>query len=227
MGDRTYVDEERPDQAGRGIQDRAASGCGAPPSGISPVSSTQLAGSRRRLVVLGAVLLAIIFGVAGLLIAARRSADLAESEQAMTNLAQVLAEQTSRTIHSVDLTLREIVDRLPIDEARPDSVTRWISRTTFDLLVDRRNGLPQADAFILVGADGHLLNSSRGFPAVSLDVSDRDFYRHFSTLDDRGVFISVPVKSYTTGKWTVCLSRRVNDAHGAFTGIVLAAVTLS
>jgi diguanylate cyclase (GGDEF)-like protein len=223
-GDHTTAGGELPGPASMGNQ----AGPGAKIADLSRPPPTQLARSKRRLTILGASILAIIFGVAGLLIVTQRAAVLAESQQAITSLAHVLAEQTSRTLQPVDLTLREIVSLLTTAGApTPDGATNWTSRTTFDLLVDRLKALPQVDALILVGPDGHVLNFSRGFPAASLEVSNRDYYRHFSTRDDHAIFVSVPAKAFLSDRWLVFLSRRVNDAHGTFAGIVVAAVTLS
>jgi diguanylate cyclase (GGDEF)-like protein len=239
MGDRIDVVEERFEPANRGIQVRVAPVSGAPAEGQTLTPPMRFERTRRRLIVLGACLLILIFGVAGLLIATQREADLAESQGAMTNLAQVLAEQTARTIQPVDLILREIANRLapgngllpvgsPPIEVDPDGVVaEGGSKTTYEMLADRVKSLPQVDVLMVIGADGHLVNASAGFPAVALNVSDRDYFRYLSTHDDHTVFVSAPVKAYLSGKWVVVLSRRVNDAHGAFAGVVNAAVTLS
>jgi diguanylate cyclase (GGDEF)-like protein/PAS domain S-box-containing protein len=228
MGEQTDIGEARRELADADSQGHASQGSDARPAGLSRSAPRQLARGKRRLIILGVLILAVVFGVAVSLIATQRAADLAESQQALTNLTQVLAEQTSRTLQPVDLTLREIVDRLTQGEAKTSpGVINWGSRAMFDLLADRLKGLPQVDVLMVIGADGGMLNYSGGFPATPLNVSNRDYFRHFSTLDDHTVFVSAPVKAYLSGKWIVILSRRVNDAHGAFAGVVNAAVTLS
>ena len=203
-------------------------GSGAPPTGPPSGTAAHVAQITRRLIILATVLIATIFGLTGLLTATQRADDIVANERATDDLAQVLAEQTSRTIQPVDLTLREIQGRLTTASAEaPDSLTGWSSKATFDLLVERLKGLPQVDALMLTGADGHLMNFSRAFPPVSLDASKRDYFQFLSTHDDHALFVSAPVKGYLAGKWTVFLSRRINDPHGAFAGVVMAAVTLS
>ena len=101
------------------------------------------------------------------------------------------------------------------------------AKAAFDMLTEKLKGLPQADALFTVAADGQMMTNSRGFPTAPLNLADRDYFRHFITLDDHSVFISAPVKSQMSGSWTVYLSRRLNGAEGTFRGVVAAAVTLS
>jgi hypothetical protein len=61
-----------------------------------------------RFAVLGAVLVSAIAAAAGWLIATRRGDVIAENRAATGELAQVLAEQTARTLQPVDLMLRTI-----------------------------------------------------------------------------------------------------------------------
>ncbi|MGD0102614.1 MAG: EAL domain-containing protein [Rhodopila sp.] len=183
----------------------------------------------RRLIIVGAVLVATIGGAAGLLITEQRAASLAEAEQATANLSRVLVEQTSSSMQAVDLALREVVGRLTSNGTSTAATLTELegSRATFDLLVEKLKGLPQADAFFVVGADGRQMTNSRGWPTAPLDLGDRDYLRHFVTLDDHAVFISEPVRSRMSGLWSVYLSRRFNGARGEFAGVVAGVVTLS
>ena len=183
----------------------------------------------RRLILVGVLLLAGIGGIAHLLITGQRATTMAETERATTNLARVLAEQTSNSLQAVDLTLREIIARLTSTGASdPDAVSASAgTKATFNLLVERLKALPQTDALMVVGADGRMMANSRGFPATTLDLSDRDYFQYFTTRDEHAAFVSAPIHSYMTGLWSVYLSRRINGAQGEFAGVVAAVVTLS
>jgi diguanylate cyclase (GGDEF)-like protein len=195
---------------------------------ILPTIRRQFSRASSRLVIIGAVLVSVIAGTAGWLILEQRDADLAEGQRATANLAQVLAEQTSRSLQPIDLSLREIQSRLTNSGIlNHDNVLGWGSKATFDMLVEWVKGLPLADALMVIGADGRVVNFSRAFPPVPLNASTRDYYLYLSTHDGHALFVSAPAKSYLQGAWTVFLARRVNDPQGAFAGIVVAAVTLS
>ena len=211
---------------GAGITYRPTVGDAEPTlSGLPRATLVQIARIRRRLIVVGVSLLVAIFAATGLLVAMQRANALAEGERTTANLVQVLAEQTSRMLQPIDLTLRELEGRLAaITLDGPDG---WRSKALFDLLVERVKGLPQVDALMVIDADGQLVNLSRGFPPALLDVSRREYYQYFSTHDDHALFVSEPLKGYLAGRWTVFLSRRINHSNGAFAGVVMAAVTLS
>ncbi len=179
----------------------------------------------RRLLAIGAVLVAAIAGTAVWLGSSQRAVALADTRRATANLGQVLAEQTARTLLPVDLTLRQIQDRM--EKTGPDIVATLGSAATFTMLADRLKGLPQADALVLVGADGRLANSTRGFPPRPFDLSGRDMFRYFSTHDDRTIYVSQPVKTLATGAWTVYFGRRINGPPGVFAGYAGAAFTLA
>ncbi len=180
----------------------------------------------RPLAIIGALLIGAIAVATGGLIMDRRTDDLAENQRGAAELAQVLAEQTSRTLQPVDLMLRALQQSL-IGAIGRDPADRswWRSRVTFDQLTDQLRTLPQADALAIVGADGALVNYTRRFPVPALDLSDREYFRYLSSNDDHGLYVGAPMQTRPDGIWTIHLARRVNDGDGAFAGVVVAAVT--
>lgn len=193
-------------------------------------SLMRLSKTTRRLVVVGFAVVASLACVTAWLIVAQRAANLAEKWQANADLAQVLAEQTSRTLQPIDLTLRELANRLSGPTPDPTSAgaaSGLASKATFDLLVERQKTLPQTDALSVIGPDGRVKNLSRGFPPVPIDASERDYFQYLKAHDDHGLSVSLPVRSYLEGRWVVLFARRINDEQGQFAGVVVALVTLS
>jgi diguanylate cyclase (GGDEF)-like protein len=195
-------------------------------NGNSPIGFAGIGG---RFVVIGVILVAAIAGSAAWLMSVQRTSDLAENRRANANLAQVLAEQTSRSMSPVDLTLRQIQGWLKTAGPQtPDAFNQYPgSRAMFDMLSGQMKGLPQVDALVVIGSDGRLVNTSRIFPAPPLNLSDREMYQYFSAHDDQGVFVTAPVKTLIQRIWTVYLSRRITGLQGEFAGIVAAAFTLT
>jgi diguanylate cyclase (GGDEF)-like protein len=190
---------------------------------------TARTGVNRGLAAVGVLVLLAIAAVTAALISSRRAEALDDSRRATANLAQVLAEQTSRSMQTVDLTLREVAARLASTAAHTGETLSEVvaSPATFDMLVDELKGLPQANAISIIGPDGRVQNTSRQFPTPPHDSSDRDYFRYFGSSDDHGDFVSTPAKSHSSNDWMVFLSRRINDAHGQFAGVVVAALSLS
>jgi diguanylate cyclase (GGDEF)-like protein len=181
-----------------------------------------------RFAVLAAVLVGGIAVAAGWLVITRYSDVVAENRAAAGQLAQVLAEQTSRTLQPVDLMLRTMQERL-MNTAGPSAATvsQWSSKATFDQLTEQLKSLSQVDALIIIAADGRLVNYTRKYPAPAWDLSVREYYQYFRTHNDRGLFVGPPIQTFDDKIWTVHLARRVNDGAGEFAGIAAAAVTIA
>jgi diguanylate cyclase (GGDEF)-like protein len=91
-------------------------------------------------------------------------------------------------------------------------------------LSSRIAGLPHIAALSLQDRNGNLINFSRSWPAPSINVRDRDFTRVLLAANAPKTFISEPSLSQTTGKWTICFSRRFESPDGQLIGIVLSTV---
>jgi signal transduction histidine kinase len=146
---------------------------------------------------------------------------------AVRNVGIVLAEQTSRYVQVVDLVLQEIQSRVAALGVRsPDELAQSFGTGSVrDSLRERLKNLPQANAFSVLKADGHLLVSSRG-QIGDLDLSDRDYYRHFIESGASGPFISAPLNSRITGTATVYLARRISGPNQNLLGLAVGAIDL-
>ena len=177
----------------------------------------------------GVLLILLLAGAVALTIWRLRNDALEDARRDTANLALVLGEQTSRAVQAVDLMLRDLQDTIAQYRATDaaDLKTKLGTQGVHHLLRDRLARIPQADALTIVGADGKVVNFSRRWPTPDLDLSDRDYYRHFRDVDDAAIFISEPARNRTDGQWTVYMVRRLNGAGGSFLGVVLGAVPIS
>jgi signal transduction histidine kinase/DNA-binding response OmpR family regulator/HPt (histidine-containing phosphotransfer) domain-containing protein len=184
--------------------------------------------SSRRLSLVGLVLAIVTLVAAGLAVWDLREDAIANYQEDMANLGVVLREQTTRSFQAVDLVVQETREKvLAAGVETPDQFNRLMATEGIhDFLRERIKNLPQADSVALVSAEGRIVNFSRFWPVPSTDVSDRSYYPYLRDHDDPGVFISEPVKSHTSGAWTIYLVRRVNGPHGEFLGDVTGAIRL-
>ena len=152
----------------------------------------------------GALLVAVTIVAAGLTIWDRRGETIASYRREIANLGTFLAELTARSMQAVDLVLKEVQAKVSAANVRtPDELKRSMgTEQVHRFLTGRQAVLPQARAVGLVGADGTLLNGSRRWPIPVIDLSDRDYYRHFRDHDDAGIFIGQPRPDRVTGTWT-------------------------
>lgn len=151
-----------------------------------------------------------------------RTTALASARRDTTNMSIALAEQTSRTIQSVDLVLREIqTHTAALDLRSPEQFREQMAGADVQrLLADHLRNLPQADALALVDAQGRLLNWSRGTPVRQADLSDRDYYQHLRDHAETGVYVSGPKLGRTSHKPVLLIVRRIDAPDGTMLGLV-------
>ena len=188
-----------------------------------------LSSASKRLIAVGAGLLLTMVAAVTITMWDMRSVALTDVRQNVGKLGIAIAEQTTRSIQAVDLALDELRKDILADGIdTPERFRAELQNISLhNVLRQRDDALPQADAFTIIGADGKLVNFSRQWPIPQTDLSDRDYFRYFSTHDDPGAFISAPVQNRGNGGWTAYVVRRVNGPSGNFLGMVLGALDLS
>jgi diguanylate cyclase (GGDEF)-like protein len=175
----------------------------------------------------GILIVAAVAAVGGTIWQLRADA-IEEAQRDTANLAIILAEQAERSVQAIDFVVRELQDdiqRMAFDS--PETFEAALADEGIHRrLAARLTRLPQADALALISARGTSVNSSRSWPAPAADFSDRDYVQHFSAADDPHAFVSAPVKSRVTGRWTIYLARAINSPEGKLLGVILAGVEL-
>jgi diguanylate cyclase (GGDEF)-like protein len=185
--------------------------------------------SHLRFIVIGIVLIATIVAATISLIFVLRSDAIAAYRTATMNLGNGMSQQTSQAISSIDRALHEIEVGLTSDSvATADAIGLAMqSRASFDLLGSSSQRIPFLDGLAMIDSHGIVQNSFGSAVAIDRDVSQQDFFINFSANNDRNSFVGAPAKSKVNGKWNAILSRRINDPHGAFAGIVAAEISLA
>jgi len=144
---------------------------------------------------------------------ARRAADARK-------LAHILTQHASRTIEAADLVLQGIVERLENGIDQPDQIARMNN-----LMAGRVRSLTQLREIVALDRDGYWRMASIS-PLPSYSNADRDYFAFHRDHADKGLRISEPIFARRVGRWTIALTRRVNDRSGNFAGVVLAAIDL-
>ena len=144
----------------------------------------------------------------------------------IASLGIAFAEQTSRSLQAVDLVLDQIEDRvLGSGIATHGQFEQLLAgKKWHQFLADRVRRLPQADALVLIGPDGRLINASRRWPASAADFFARDFIAHFSLHGEPISFIGAPGKTRSSGRRMIFVARRISGPGGEFLGAVAATI---
>jgi diguanylate cyclase (GGDEF)-like protein len=165
----------------------------------------------------------------GLTIWGLRSDAIEASAKDAGNLALVIAEQTSRSIEPLDAILGEIQEHsiaLGIETA--EDFRRMLASEHVHLLLKNKLAfLSHAAVIALTDVTGQRINSTRRWPPASASFAERDFVKHFQSGEARGLFVSLPSVSKTTGQWTIYFSKPVYGTGGAFTGVATVGIELS
>jgi PAS domain S-box-containing protein len=155
-----------------------------------------------------------------------RASALDSTRRDMTSLDLALAEQTSRTIGSVDLVLSDIQARAAEQDLRTPEQFRDAMGGADGrrLLAGFLRTLPQAETLSVVDAQGRLLSSSRDVSAPPLDLTDLDYQRYPRSDDRMDVAIYQRRQGGTGDQPLVLLLRPIDAPDGTRLGLAIGAI---
>ncbi len=147
-------------------------------------------------------------------------ATLTATDRELGNVANALAEQTAWSLQAVDLLLLDTANWYRAEGASLPS------RDIDAALAARVAAVKQVRQVSIMDADGDLRHRSREISAPGLNFADRSYF--IAQRDDPGVgmFMSELLTTRSEGRSAVIFSRRLEDAHGRFAGVVVANVDL-
>ena len=161
-----------------------------------------------------AVLILLAWWQVFALVADGRTRELESAERDLGNLTRVSQEHASRTLRSADQVIRFVQSRyLEIGDR-------------LDLAALAAKGVIDTEIFNQVG-----IINAQGIYVLSnlpikerLDLSDREHFKVHVAADTGELFVSKPVLGRASGKWSIQLTRRINQPNGAFAGVVVVSI---
>src|SRR5712691_3153318 len=167
-------------------------------------------------VLLGALMIGLIWSGLFLHLQVERSDAERAAVQNSDNLARAFEEHLSRSLKDVDRSLKIMRSRYM---RYPDELDfrSWLRNSQlFD---------DQTVQAGVIGPDGLLRLSSIDSPSSpKTDLSDREHFRVHVNAKSDDLFISKPVIGRTSGKWSVQLTRRIENGDGSFGGVIVASL---
>mgnify|MGYP003599783864 CR=1 FL=1 len=194
---------------------------------MRPSDTQEMRRTSRAVRVAVAVLLLVLLGNAIVATYGLRSSSLAQRQSQIENLSLVLSEHASQTLYSANTALDSIVSLVNAARLQTEPQFRAFAARPeqFELLASKTRANPILDVATLVGAEGKVINFSRSYPPPDIDLSDRDYFRHFLRTRSPNTFFSVPVQNKGTGRWVFYLARSINNEQGDFLGAALVGVS--
>lgn len=173
--------------------------------------------------VVGLAMLAVSIIVAATLVMLwqLRSREVRHAIGETQSVAGLLATNVDQAVKGVDITLRDLRDKLQSTEG---IAAKLGSHELQMELTERLISAPQIRALFLVDQQGMVVNSSRGDLPTAVSVADLAFYKAFVNDRTRDVFFGGLAKGRTSHLWKIYLARRLTDASGAPAGLVVASM---
>ncbi|HEY4040145.1 MAG TPA: PAS domain S-box protein [Burkholderiaceae bacterium] len=129
------------------------------------------------------------------------------------NITALLADQTARSLESVDVLLRAAANDISAKGVGEPSARAL-------RLKDRISGIPQIRAVVLLDRDGRAVLSTDERIAEGTDFSDRLYFKAHRDGTVVGRNVSAPFLSRTTNHWEFAVSEPVTDGNGQFAGVL-------
>ena len=157
-----------------------------------------------------------------------RDTTLRNAETNLVNISVALAEQASRALKGLDLSLYSVAEALAV-EAEDDGDNfraRMASQPVHETLRDRLTGLPHVDTIVLLDVHGALVNSSDKRQILSAAPVDRDYLRAAKADHTRTTFVGSPARSSSGRGWVLPIAQAIRVRDGDLVGILVGSVSL-
>lgn len=144
-----------------------------------------------------------------------------QAQNQAKNLSKTLEEQVKSIFDRMDLVILDIKNTIH----ERSEIKKWSIQEINQILTSRFDYIPEAYALRLVDEEGYYHGSTMMDVQVA-NVSDWHFFRAHKENPQLGLYISEPLRSWSTGEWIITVSRRMNKASGQFDGLVLGTIRL-
>ena len=150
-----------------------------------------------------------------------RSAEIANIELELGNLAQSLTQHSDDTLELADTILTGVVSRLEAEGTGAASVAKL--QTILDL---RKPTLGRIRGLFVYDDQGRWLATTEPVSLSDFNNSDADYFRFHRDSRSSAPHVGAPIRSRSGGQWIITLSRRVNAPDGSFAGVALASINV-
>ena len=138
------------------------------------------------------------------------------AEQSYASISRALAEQTRSAVQAVDVVLQDTATVMQLTRLRADDAL------VQQRMRERMHLIPLIENLFVTGVDGQVL-ATGGEASLPQDwIAQQPFFLAHRQNRSGGLFISEVFHREASGKWTIALSRRIEDAGGRFLGVAVA-----
>lgn len=147
-----------------------------------------------------------------------------DARQSANNLSLALVRDIERTIKVYDLSIQAISDALKLPGIA--DVSPAIRNMA---LFDHAATAEYFGSLIVVNKNGDIVADSTSIIPHAVNLSDREHFKVHRDDPNVGLYISRPIRSrlFDTNPYIITLSRRLNDPHGGFDGVIVGSLRLA
>jgi diguanylate cyclase (GGDEF)-like protein len=149
------------------------------------------------------------------------SLKMREASVAVSNMARALAQHADDTFKEADTVLLGLQERLLVDGDSPAALRRL-----HQVMLTHVKELQQLAGLFVYDQNGRWLVNSQAVLDSSLNNADRPYFIYHRDHPDNRPYVGAPLKSRSSGRWIIPVSRRLSQADGSFAGVVLATIEL-
>jgi diguanylate cyclase (GGDEF)-like protein len=166
-----------------------------------------------------ALVVAIALGTGYLALEFRERA-LVASERELTNSALLLSRHFDQQLADLQHVHNDVVAHMQagrVDTA--ESFERLMStQAAHEMLRTKLAALPHVGGLNLFNVKGKLINTSEMWPVLDVSITDRRYFREFTSGEPTPDVIVEPAVSKVTKKWTTIFARKITGRHGELIG---------
>jgi diguanylate cyclase (GGDEF)-like protein len=170
-----------------------------------------------RIFILGAC--ALMICLEGWWAYSQRNETLKQINVSTANLSRSLTQHAEDTFEMGDLAVSGLIDALSANATSAQQLA-----LLGEIMRNQVAVSPRLAGLFVYGSEGQWLATSAPNPPPNANNGDREYFRYHKAHDDKGLLIGKPIRSRSSGKWIITLTRRFNNPDGSFGGVVLASV---
>jgi diguanylate cyclase (GGDEF)-like protein len=149
-----------------------------------------------------------------------RDRALEVSERELANTALLLSRHFDQQLSDLQRVQDDVLDYL-----RPAGIdtteafeSQMSSLQVHEMLRTRLNALPHVGGINLFDAKGWLINSSETWPVSDINVSERTYFKAFTSGTNTSDVVVEPALGKVTGVWTTIFARKIVGRNGEIIG---------
>ncbi len=161
---------------------------------------------------LAVLILTVLWGGLAVYLHSDKAQTIDNANRQGENLSRAFAEHITSILRSFDQTLRAMANDYAQDADRFDAANA----------IEKHGVLRDATIQVaLIDQDGDLVSSNIATANEGINLKDREHFKVHVARDTGAMFVSTPVVGRVSGRWSIQLTRRVNNPDGSFAGIML------